>query len=175
MVAHLKLLIAKMRRDAFRTSSERGRKIINQLELQLEELEAAQAEANSVPGSETSGSRPSSRAKPARRPLPEHLPRERVVLPAPTACPCCGGVLAKLGEDVTETLELVPRQWKVVQTVREKMVCRACERITQPPAPFHPIIRGGGASRFRRRSRWNRGLSGFPCAGGRLNITPPWP
>ncbi len=50
--------------------------------------------------------------------------------------------LRKLGEDVTETLELVPRQWKVIQHVREKFSCRACEAITQPPAPSHPIARG---------------------------------
>jgi len=74
--------------------------------------------------------------------LPAHLPRERVVIPGPTECPCCKGRLAKLGEDVTETLEAVPRQWKVVQTVRERFTCRACESITQPPAPFHPIARG---------------------------------
>ena len=82
------------------------------------------------------------RRKPARRPLPEHLPRERVVYPSPSACPCCGGALHKLGEDVTETLELVPRQWKVIQHVREKFSCRSCETITQPPAPSHPIARG---------------------------------
>ena len=57
---------------------------------------------------------------PARRPLPEHLPRERVVLPSPSACSCCGGRLRKLGEDVTETLERIPAQWKVIQHVREK-------------------------------------------------------
>jgi transposase len=82
------------------------------------------------------------RRKPARRPLPEHLPRERIVYPSPSACPCCGGTLHKLGEDITETLELVPRQWKVIQHVREKYSCRSCEAITQPPAPLHPIARG---------------------------------
>lgn len=50
--------------------------------------------------------------------------------------------LAKLGEDVTETLEVIPRQWKVIQTVREKFSCRECEKITQPPAPFHVTPRG---------------------------------
>jgi transposase len=70
-----------------------------------------------------------------------------VVIPASAACPCRGGKLAKLGEDATETLEVVPRQWKVVQTVREKFACRSCEKITQPPAPFHTIARGrAGAS-----------------------------
>src|SRR5262249_31509015 len=61
----------------------------------------------------------------------------------PTACACCGSTrLAKLGEDVTETLESVPRQWKVVQYVREKFTCRACEAISQTPAPFHVLPRG---------------------------------
>ncbi len=77
-----------------------------------------------------------------RAPFPAHLPRERVVIPGPTACPCCGGKLAKLGETITETVEVVPRQWKVIQTVREKFTCRVCEKITQPPAPFHVIPRG---------------------------------
>jgi transposase len=83
------------------------------------------------------------RRKPARRPLPEHLPRERVVYPMSATCPCCGDSrLRKIGEDMTETLELIPHQWKVIQHVREKVVCRACEAITQPPAPSHPIARG---------------------------------
>jgi len=50
--------------------------------------------------------------------------------------------LAKLGEDVTEKLEVVPRQWKVVQIVREKFSCRDCEKISQAPAPFHVLPRG---------------------------------
>ena len=65
-----------------------------------------------------------------------------MVIPAPSVCPCCQGKLVKLGEDVTETLEVIPRQWKVIQTIREKFTCRSCERIAQPPAPFHPIARG---------------------------------
>lgn len=65
-----------------------------------------------------------------------------MVIEATGACLCCGGTLAKLGETVIETLEVVPRQWKVVQTVRETFTCRSCEKITRPPAPFHPIARG---------------------------------
>jgi len=64
------------------------------------------------------------------------------VIPGPSACPCCCGRLAKLSETITETLEVVPRQWKVIQTVREKFTCRSCEKISQPPAPFHVIPRG---------------------------------
>ena len=145
MVAHLKLLIAQLRHDRFGASSERGRKLLDQLELQLEELEAACAEDEAALGPNQEGLPPRPRAirrKPVRGPLPAHLPRERVVVPGPTACPCCQGKLAKLGEDVTETLEVVPRSWKVIQTVRERFTCRACEMITQPPAPFHPIARG---------------------------------
>ena len=148
MVAHLKLLIAKMKRERFGQSSERGQHLLDQMELQLEELEASAVEAEAaVALSDTTSVVSFARRKPVRAPLPAHLPRERVVVPAPSACPCCGGRLAKLGEDITETLEVVPRQWKVIQTVREKFTCRRCERIAQPPAPFHPIARArAGAS-----------------------------
>ena len=146
MIAHLKLMIAKYKRDKFGQSSERARHL-DQLEFQLEELEAtatedelaAEAAAEKVASTPVKSFE---RKKPVRAPLPAHLPRERVVIPAPCSCPSCGGKLAKLGEDITETLEVIPRQWKVIQTVREKFSCRACETITQPPAPFHPIARG---------------------------------
>src|SRR6201993_4545999 len=83
------------------------------------------------------------RKRPARQPFPEHLRRERVVEPVPTACQCCGSPrLRKLGEDITETLEVIPRQWKVIQHVREKFTCRDCEKINQAPAPFHVLARG---------------------------------
>jgi transposase len=143
MIAHLKLVIAKLRRDRFGASSERGRKLLDQLELELGDLIAMAAEDATRaegPGGVGPGAPPP--RKPVRGPLPAHLPRERVVVPSPSACPCCGGKLSKLGEDITETLEVVPRSWKVVQTVRERFSCRSCEAITQPPAPFHPIARG---------------------------------
>jgi transposase len=148
MVAHLRLLIAKLKHDRFGASSERGRKLIDQLELELDELVTAASEdatrAEETANKDSAGGQPNqpARCQPVRAPLPAHLPRERVVIAAPVACPCCGGKLSKLGEDITETLEVVPRQWKVVQTVRERFSCRSCESITQPPAPFHPIARG---------------------------------
>src|SRR3984957_8313897 len=142
MVAHLKLVIARLKHDRFGASSERGRKLLDQMELQLEELEAAASEDASVASANDTTVREFTRAKPVRARLPANLPRERVVVPAPTGCPCCGGKLAKLGETITETLEVIPRRWKVIQTVREKFTCRSCEVITQPPAPFHPIARG---------------------------------
>jgi len=142
MVAHLKLLIARMKRDRYGQSSERGQRLLDQLELQLEELEASVAEDEAaIAPPDTTSVVGFTRRKPVRAPLPAHLPRERVVIAAPSACSCCGGKLATLGEDITETLEVVPRQWKVIQTVREKFTCRRCERITQMPAPFHPIAR----------------------------------
>jgi len=150
MVAHLKLMIAKLKRERFGPSSEHRRRLLDQLELQLEELEATAAEdacaveaaAMAKPRRDESAAPGVARRRPVRAPLPAHLPRERVVIPAPSVCPCCQGKLVKLGEDITETLDVIPRQWKVIQTVREKFTCRACERITQPPAPFHPIARG---------------------------------
>lgn len=146
MVTHLKMVIAKLEHHRYGASSERGRKLLDQAELQLEEFVANAAEeaiaAEVIAEQAGSVVRSFTRRKPVRGPLPAHLPRERVVIPGPTACPCCGGGLSKLGETVTETLESIPRQWKVIQTVREKLVCRACETITQPPAPFHPIARG---------------------------------
>ena len=148
LIAHLKLEIQKLNRGKFGVSSERTARLLDQLELQLEELEATataddMAAEQATAAAATTTVAAFTRKKPSRKPFPEHLPRERVVEPAPTACGCCGGTrLAKLGEDVTETLEVIPRQWKVIQHVREKFTCRDCEKITQPPAPFHVIARG---------------------------------
>ena len=155
-IAHLKKLIARLQHDRYGASSERSRKLVDQLELQLAELTTAQSEAktkaeiNRLASTEPAqGSKPDKAPNyPKRAPLPDHLPRERIVLPSPSTCPCCSGMLVKLGEDVTETLELIPRQWKVIQTVREKFACRSCEAIAQPPAPFHPIMRGRAGPRL---------------------------
>jgi transposase len=147
-IERMKFTIAKLRHERFGQSSERSA-VLEQLELQLADMEAdaSQAEAAAQLAAQAAAAEkiavaPFERRRPARRPLPEHLLRERVVYPSPSACPCCGGTLHKLGEDVTETLELIPRQWKVIQHVREKLSCRSCEAITQPPAPSHPIARG---------------------------------
>lgn len=152
LIEKLKLTIKKLQHEQFGQSSERGA-LLDQLELQLADLEenAAQAETAAQMAAVDKITVPSfERRKPARRPLPEHLPRERIVYPIPATCPCCGdNRLRKLGEDVTETLELIPRHWKVIQHVREKFVCRACEAITQPPAPSHPIARGRAGPKLR--------------------------
>jgi len=138
-IEHLKLVIAKLRRMLFGTKSEKISREIEQLELKLEELESQQAER--VVAS-TQASVPA-KAKPIRRPLPEHLPREvHMHLPAEDACPDCGGQLRKLGEDVSEILERVPATYKVIRHVRVKMACTKCDVIVEAPAPSRPIERG---------------------------------
>lgn len=148
LIAHMKLSIEKFKRELYGSRSERSKKLLDQMELELGDLEAsaAQDELTAEMAAKAAGTTfvPAHRRKrPVRGPLPEHLPRERVVIEAQSACPCCGSSkLSKIGEDVTETLEVIPRQWKVIQTVREKFTCRDCEKISQPPAPFHVIARG---------------------------------
>jgi transposase len=144
-VALLELQNEKMRRALYGQRSERGQLLVDQLELGLEELEASAGEDEALGARAAAGTTVEAftRVRPSRRPLPAHLPRERVVVPAPASCSCCGSDrLSKLGEDVTETLEVIPRQWKVIQTVRERFACRACEAVTQPPAPVHATPRG---------------------------------
>ncbi len=146
LIAHLQLAIEKLRRELYGVRSERKARLLEQMELELEELKADASEDELAAEKEalkTTAVRAFSRKKPSRQPFPAHLPRERVVLSGPTSCACCGSTrLHKLGEDVTETLEVIPRQWKVVQHVREKFSCRECEKISQAPAPFHPLPRG---------------------------------
>lgn len=145
LIARLKLEIDKVRRELYGSRSERKARLQEQMELQLEELEAdaGEDELAAEIAAKASAVKAFERKRPSRKPFPEHLPRERVVIAAPANCACCGSAkLSKLGEDVTETLEVIPRQWKVIQTVREKFTCRECEKITQPPAPFHVTPRG---------------------------------
>jgi transposase len=146
LIAHLKLQIEKFRRAIHGQRSERSMRLLDQMELQLEELQVAATEDElraEQEAARTTRVGAFTRKSPARQPVPEHLPRERMVEPAPVACMCCGGNrLRKLGEDVTETLEVIPRRWKVIQHVREKFTCRDCEKISQPPAPFHVTPRG---------------------------------
>ena len=146
LIAHLKLQIEKLKREIYGSRSERSARLLDQLELQLEELEATATEDElraEQAAAKTTTVTAFTRKRPSRNPFPDHLPRERVIVPGPTSCACCGGArLRKLGEDVTETLEVVPRSWKVIQTVREKFTCRDCESVSQVPAPFHAVPRG---------------------------------
>lgn len=143
-IAHLKLTIAKMKRDEFGTSSEKGTRLLDQFEMQLGELVAVASEGKVAAAIR----RPMAASddisqKPARRPLDETLPCERAVHAAPCSCRHCGSMkIRKLDEKVTETLEHVPATWKVIQHVREVFTCRECDKITETPAPSHPIARG---------------------------------
>jgi transposase len=147
-IANLKLTIAKLKNDKYGASSERSARLLDQLELQLAELvekvaEEKAAAAIAAPPFMPGPCGDAERQKPARRPLSAHLPRERIVHPAPTFCPCCNATkFRKLGEDATESLERIPAQWKVVVHVRERLACRTCDTIIQAPAPSHPIARG---------------------------------
>jgi transposase len=146
LIAAKNLEIAKLKHQIYGHRSERSARLIEQMALQFEES-AANATEDEL-AAERAVAKTTTVAGFTRKPrerntFPEHLPRERVVVEAPKVCGCCGGDrLRKLGEDVTQTLETTPRQWKVIETVREKFTCRDCEKITQPPAPFHVIPRG---------------------------------
>lgn len=151
LIAQQKLRIAKLERQVYGQRSERSARLIDQLALGFEELEASATEdelAAEKAAARTTTVAGFTRKRPERNTFPDHLPRERVVMDPPTACECCGSNrLRKLGEDVTRTLETTPRRWKVIETVREKFTCRDCEKISQAPAPFHVIARGwAGAS-----------------------------
>jgi transposase len=143
-IERLKLMLAKARREHFGQSSERGKQLIEQLELAIEDLEETQgAEEAKAELAAPAAKKRSARPPRGPRKLPDNLPVERIVEPAPCACGKCGGLkLHKLGESVTKTLECDPRRWKIVEHVREKFSCRDCEAITEPPAPSHPIPRG---------------------------------
>ncbi len=140
-IEHLKLLIAKLRRMQFGRKSEKLERQIEQLELKLEELETAKVAPASEPAAEFSAPA-SSVVKPARQPLPEHLPREVKTYAPPEQVCACGGRLRPLGQDVSEVLEYVPARFKVMRYVRPKLSCASCERIVQAPAPSRPIERG---------------------------------
>ena len=148
LIERMKLEIAKLKRDKYGQTSERGARLIEQMELEIEELEATATEDEIAAELAMSKAgdivRPAHvRQRPVRKPFSAHLPRERIVIAGPTSCACCGSEkLSRLGEDITETLEVIPRQWKVIQHVREKFACRACEKISQAPAPFHVVPRG---------------------------------
>ena len=146
-IEHLKLLIAKLQRMQFGRKSEKLARQIEQLELRLEDLQAKPAESASPPESKSAATLPAllinTPAKPTRRPLPDHLPRQTQRHdPKESACPDCGGALSKLGEDVSEMLEYVPASFFVVRHVRPKLSCTKCDHIVQAAAPTRPIERG---------------------------------
>jgi transposase len=143
-IAKLKFQLARYRRAEFGRSSEKLAREVAQLELAIESLETDQAErlATVSPVVAAAIEDAVDKLKPARRPLPEHLPREEVCRPAACTCPHCGGGLRRIGEEVSETLDYVPGRFKVIRHVREKLSCRACDTVIAAPAPDHAIARG---------------------------------
>ena len=143
-IAKLRFQLARYRRAEFGRSSEKLEREAEQLELAIETLEADQAErlAAASPIVAAAIEAAVDSRKPARRALPDHLPREDQVHAAPCTCPSCGGALRRIGEDITETLDYVPGRFKVVRHIREKLSCRACDTVVAAPAPDHAIARG---------------------------------
>lgn len=139
---YLRLQLAKARRERFGRSSERGADLLAQLPLLLNDQAPAASHASDPDNKKASFPR---RARaPRRQSLPEFLPREEHVLVADDTCGCpsCGGMLKRLGEDVSETLEFIPASFKVIRTVRPKLACGRCDTIVQAAAPARPIARG---------------------------------
>jgi transposase len=143
-IAKLKFQLARYRRTEFGRSSEQLARESEQLELAIETLETDQAErlATVAPEAAAIVDSTAEAQKPARRPLPDHLPREEVRHRAGPACPSCGGALRRIGEDVSETLDYVPGRFKVVRHIREKLSCRGCDTVVAAPTPDHAIARG---------------------------------
>ena len=143
-IARLKFQLARYRRAEFGRSSEKLAREAERLELAIEGLEEDQAErlATAAPVVAAAIEGAAAAQKPARRPLPDHLPREDARHPAPCACPSCGGRLRRIGEDITETLDYVPGRFKVIRHIREKLSCRTCDTVVAAPAPDHAIARG---------------------------------
>ena len=137
----LKSRLARLQRMTFGRSSEKLREQVEQLELTLADIDEMLGEI--TPANDPADAQPEMPGrKPARRPLPEALPRDIVEHPAPCACPGCGGALRPFGEDITEILDYVPGSFRVIRHVRPKLSCRTCETIVQAPAPSLPIRRG---------------------------------
>jgi transposase len=137
-IEHLKLVVEKLRRMLFGRKSEKLSLQLDQLELQLEEMEAVHAALASA--SDCDAQPDNAGAKPARKPLPEHLPRQIVTYePMQRCCPECGGDLRHFGEDVSEQLDYVPESFRVIRHVRPKFACGKCETVVEAPAPSRPI------------------------------------
>src|SRR6201981_377077 len=143
-IARLKFQLARYRRAEFGRSSEKLAREAEPLELALEALETDQAERLATPSPKVPAAAETAAEvqKPARRPLPEHLPREDRRHPAPCACPRCGGALRKIADEVGDALDSGPARFKVVRHIREKLSCRVCEVVVAAPAPDHAIARG---------------------------------
>lgn len=135
--AKFKEIIARLKRMQFGRSSERH---AGQLAL---DLAASGTDENAAPAASAAANDDGAKARPVRRPLPPHLPRE-IVRHEPAGCRCarCGGDLHVIGEDASEVLDYVPAYFRVIRHVRPRFGCRCCEAVVQVPAPPLPIERG---------------------------------
>jgi transposase len=140
-IEHLRLMVEKFRHMIFGRKSEKLVLKLEQMEFELEEDETTQAEAEAI----AERVAPIKEAKPRseRKPLPEHLKREEVThKPDTDCCPDCGGGLRHFGDDISEQLEYVPENFKVIRHVRPKFACTGCNRVVEAPAPARSIERG---------------------------------
>ncbi len=138
----LKTQIARLKRMSFGASPERVRRELEQLELKLEEIETAEAQAE--PAAAAEPAQPAQEEAPAkkqRRKLPEALPRRDIVHEPACTCPVCGGAMRKVGEGVTEILEYIPGRFEAIRHIRPACSCRKCEAMAQKPMPALPIPR----------------------------------
>ncbi|MBV8072674.1 MAG: IS66 family transposase [Acidobacteriaceae bacterium] len=140
-IEHLKLMVEKLRHMMFGARSEKIVIRLEQFEFGLEDMETTQAEMEAVVDRVSPALEP--KARPERKPLPEHLRREVVThVPERDCCSDCGGQLRQFGEDVSEQIEYIPDSFKVIRHVRPKFSCTGCDRVIEALAPSRPIERG---------------------------------
>jgi transposase len=140
----LRAIIAALQRHRFGRRSEQLAP--DQLALALEDLEqgVAAAEAREEQAAVPPPNRPVRRRQTNRGALPPHLPRVEIVIDVDDQrCPCCAGVLHRIGEDVAERLDVIPLQFRVLVIRRPKYACRGCPG-TVLQAPASPRLIEGG-------------------------------
>lgn len=141
-IARLRQMILALQRHRFGRRAERLDP--DQLALALEDLEQTLAALETAPPPAGARDRRPVRRKVNRGNLPAGLAREEVVVDVEDkACPCCGGPLHAIGEDVSERLDIVPARFRVLVTRRPRYACRSCEQgVVQAPAPAHLVEAG---------------------------------
>ena len=142
---HLRAIVKELQRALFGRRSEKAAHP-DQLQLALEDLEQAiaEGEAEAEKTDRVQRAARSQQRRVNRGALPKHLPREEIVIePGDQTCPCCGGAMHRIGEDVAERLDVIPAQFRVIVTRRPRYGCRVCENaVVQAPAPAR-LIEGG--------------------------------
>ncbi|AMM18567.1 transposase (plasmid) [Burkholderia sp. PAMC 28687] len=139
-IERLKVQIDKLKRMQFGRKSEQLDRQIERLETELEDLTAGRGVADIRRARESASSVPSGESA-SKEAFPAHLPREDYALDPESTCPDCGEPMQALGEDVSEQLARVAAAFKVIRTIRHKMICTCCSHIAQPPMPGLPIER----------------------------------